>query len=134
MLDGVKVQFKTASGRQPVSSHIPLLVTEWVMVLRKPKAWLVPVRLASAPKEFDMRHSTRQTWRSLVLSALEACGGSATLEKIYGAIQPHARAQSAQAQEIDWRAIVRRELQAGPFEGVERGVWQLASPRPKEEA
>ena len=131
VLDGVKVQFNTASARKPVQGSLPVLVTEWVMVLRKPKAWLVPVRLASAPKEFDLHHSPRQTWRSIVLSALEGCGGSATLDKIYGAIESHARAQSAQAHGIDWRAIVRRELQVGPFEGMARGVWRLASPRPK---
>jgi hypothetical protein len=125
-LDGVKVQFNTASGRTPPTTNAPLLVTEWVMVLRKPKAWLLPVWVANAPREFDMRTSARQTWRSIVLSALESYGGSAPVEKIYAAIEPHVRVKSAEAQGTDWRAIVRRELQEGPFRSMGRGMWALA--------
>jgi hypothetical protein len=129
-VDGVKVQFNTTGARTPhPAKNIALLVTEWVMVMEKPKAWLVPVRVASPIKEFDMRHSERQTWRSIVLSALESYGGSAPLEKIYAAIEPHVRTQDAREQEIDWQAIVRRELQEGPFRSVNRGVWGLASPQ-----
>jgi hypothetical protein len=127
--DGVKVQFNTTGARTPhPAKHIALLVTEWVMVMQKPKAWLVPVQVASATKEFDMRRSERQTWRSIVLSALESYGGIAPLEKIYEAIAPHVRVQDAEGQGIDWQAIVRRELQEGPFQTVNRGVWQVASP------
>jgi hypothetical protein len=99
------------------------------MVMQKPKAWIVPVQVASATKEFDMRHSERQTWRSIVLSAIESCGGSAPLDKIYEAVVPHVRVQDADERDIDWQAIVRRELQEGPFQSVNRGMWSLASPQ-----
>lgn len=98
------------------------------MVMEKPKAWIVPVRVANPVREFDQRRSERQTWRSIVLSALEACGGTAPLEKIYEVVAPHARVSHALAHDIDWQAIVRRELQEGPFQSTERGVWSVASP------
>lgn len=96
------------------------------MVLRKPNAWIVPVRVAKAPQDFDSRQYPKQTWRSIVQSALEDCGGSAPLEQIYAAIQPHIRAATADQNGTDWRAIVRRELQEGPFQTVIRGIWGVA--------
>ncbi len=127
-LDGIKVQFNTTGARTPhPATNIALLVTEWVMVMEKPKAWLVPVRVANPVKEFSQHNSERQTWRSIVLSALESCGGTAPIEKIYEAIAPHARVSHALTHDIDWHAIVRRELQEGPFQPVSRGVWGLAS-------
>lgn len=125
-LDGVKVQFNTTTGRRPYPQSTALLVTEWVMVTRKPNAWIVPIHVANAPKDFDMRQYEGQTWRSIVLSALESSGGSAPVEKIYAAISPHARAKAAQEQGTDWQAIVRRELLEGPFASVSRGVWAVA--------
>jgi hypothetical protein len=131
-IDGVKVQFNTTGARKPrpAASNIALLVTEWVMVMEKPKAWIVPVQVASPTKQFDMRRSEHQTWRSIVLSALESCGGSAPIDKIYKAIGPHLRAQIATEQGTDWQAIIRRELQEGPFQSFHRGVWGIAQPQP----
>lgn len=97
------------------------------MVMEKEKTWIVPVRFANPVKEFDQRHSQRQTWRSIVLSALEACGGTASLTKVYQVISSHVRAKEAVTHKVDWQAIVRRELQEGPFQSSERGVWSLAS-------
>ena len=128
-LDGIKVQFNTTGARKPrsESNKIALLVTEWVMVMEKPKAWIVPVRVANPVKEFDLRRSTTQTWQSIVMSALESVGGSAPLEQIYRAIALHVRAKAAEAQGTDWQAIVRRELQEGSFQSLERGIWAIRS-------
>ncbi len=129
VLDGVKVQFNTTGGRKQTEypNLRTLLVTEWVMVMQKPKAWIVPVRVAHAPKDFDMRRNERQTWRSIVLSALEGFEGSASLEDIYQAVEAHIRAQKAEKDGTDWRAIVRRELQQGPFRSQERGKWTVVA-------
>ncbi len=51
---------------------------------------------------------------------------AAPIEKIYAAIEPHVRVKSAEAQGTDWRAIIRRELQEGPFRSTDRGMWALA--------
>lgn len=127
-MDGVKVQFNTTGARKPrPDMNIALLVTEWVMVMEKPKAWLVPVRIANPVKEFDQRRSERQTWRSIVLSTLESLGGTAPLEKIYEEVAQHVRVSHALTHDIDWQAIVRRELQEGPFESPNRGVWSVDS-------
>jgi len=125
-LDGIKAQFNTTGGRTPhPATNVALLVTEWVMVMEKPKAWMIPVRVANPMKEFDQRQSPRQTWRSIVLSALESCGGEAPLAKLYEVISPHVRVKQAEANQIDWQAIVRRELQEGGFQSTERGIWRL---------
>jgi hypothetical protein len=126
VIDGVKLQYNTTTRRRTYSTRTPLLVTEWVMVMQKPNAWIVPVRVGATPKDFNMQNNGRQTWRSIVLSALEACGGAAPIEKIYAAIEPHVRAKAAQQEGTDWRAIVRRELQEGPFRSQDRGVWNVA--------
>ena len=132
-LDGVKVQFNTTSGRgQEAVRGWAFLVTKWMMVLRKPKAWIVPIQVTNPVKEFDMRRFERQSWRSITLSALEANGGVAHLEKIYASVKPHIRVQQAEKQGIDWQAIIRRELQEGPFESQERGVWRLAASLPEQ--
>ncbi len=93
--------------------------------MEKPKAWMIPVRVANPMKEFDQRQSPRQPWRSIVLSALESCGGEAPLAKLYEVISPHVRVKQAEANQIDWQAIVRRELQEGGFQSTERGIWRL---------
>jgi hypothetical protein len=124
-LDGVKLQFNTFSGRKSYSGKTALLVTEWVMVMRKPDAWIVPIRVARPPKDFTMQTSPRQTWRSVVLSAVESCGGSASVGKIYAALEPHVRVRAAERDGTDWRAIVRRELQEGPFQSEAHGVWKV---------
>lgn len=52
-LDGIKVQFNTTGARTPhPAKNVAFLVTEWVMVMEKPKAWIVPVRVASPVKEY----------------------------------------------------------------------------------
>lgn len=123
-LDGIKVQFNTTGARKLPSTSKALLVTEWVMVMQKPKVWLVPVRVAQPVKGFDQHKSERRTWRSIVLSALEANGGAAPLETLYEAIAPHVRVRQAIRQNTDWQAIVRRELQEGPFQarGMGNGI------------
>ena len=126
-IDGIKVQFNTTGARTlPQVRNIALLVTEWVMVMEKPKAWLVPVRVANPVKEFDQRKSQRQTWRSIVLAALELCGGEASLQQLYEVISHHIRASQAAADGTNWQATIRRELQEGGFQSPERGIWRLA--------
>jgi hypothetical protein len=126
VLDGIKVQFNTTTGRtKTYSTSNPLLVTEWVLALRKPQVWMVPVQVANTPKDFDMRRNGRQTWRSIVLSGLEATGGMASTEEIYNEIKSHSRAQAAINAGTDWQAIVRRELQEGPFRSISHGIWAL---------
>ncbi len=126
-VDGVKVQFNTTGARTPhQAKNVAFLVTEWVMVMEKSKSWIVPIRVAKPVEEVDQRRSQRQTWRSIVLTALESCGGTASLQTIYEVIAHHARASQAAINGTDWHATVRRELQEGPFQSTERGVWRTA--------
>lgn len=127
-IDGIKVQFNTTGARKPhPATHIALLVTEWVMVMQKPKAWIVPVRVGNPVKEFDQRNFERQAWRSIVLSALEASGGVAPLEKIYEDLEWHVRVREAMRHNIDWKRVVQQELKEGPFQELKLGIWATAS-------
>lgn len=52
-LDGIKVQFNTTGARVPhPARNVAFLVTEWVMVMEKPRAWIVPVRVANPVKDY----------------------------------------------------------------------------------
>lgn len=105
----------------------PRILHEYVIVTQKPKqftsAWMVTVR-RSEQTNIDQREVTGQTWQGIVWTALIENGNRASLSEIYDHIRDHTRVRKAQANEIDWQAIVRRVVQETCM-NVERGVWAL---------
>lgn len=63
-----------------------------------------------------------QTWRGVVLDWLRQRRGPVRLDDLYRAFATHPKAVG----NPNWRAKIRQVLQLGPFERVERGVWQVA--------
>ena len=124
----IKAQHNTRSGRRTYSGKFVALVHEYLVVTRKPDAWVVPLRVTEV-QETDTRQFPGATWQSIVEAALESLGGQAPLQNLYGVVSGHARAHKAEEVSTDWHAIVRRELQERPrFTPVERGVWRLVEP------
>ncbi len=122
----VKAQHNTQSGTKTYAGNFVAIVTEYLVITKKPEAWLVPMRVTEA-KVTDTRNWVGITWQALVRAALEDAGGEAELPTIYAQVQATARAQAAEKAGTDWRAIVRRELQERPhFKPVQRGRWRLA--------
>ena len=124
----IKAQHNVESGRTQYGGSFVRIMHEYLVVTRKPlqfvNAWLVGVR-AAAVKQVDQRTIARQGWRSVVWTALSALGGHGPLQAIYEQIATHARAQLAEQNGTDWRAIVRRILQE-TCKSQERGLWALA--------
>jgi len=128
--DMVKVQHNCLSNRRTYANEGKLvrLVHEWLLILRKPDAWIVPIRIPQV-KHLDLRKSRVQTWVTVVRNALEFLGGRATLRDIYGVVENHAKVKAARKAGHDWRAQVRRALQkARDIVNVSRGVWAFAEP------
>ncbi len=125
----VKAQHNTQSERRQYSGNFVAIVTEYLVITRKPDAWLVPLRVTDLTSQIDTREWRGATWQSIVRSGLEALGGEADLPALYAAVEAHRRAQQAAQVGTDWQAIVRRELQARPhFAPVARGRWRLCTP------
>ena len=126
----IKMQHNTRSGRKDYGrARFVAIVHEYLVVTRKPDAWVVPLRVTEV-QEADTRRFPGATWQAIVYGALEELGGEAGLRDIYGVVSRHARTRKAQAAGTDWRAVVRRELQTRPhFARVRRGVWRLVEPR-----
>lgn len=67
--------------------------------------------------------STTDRWRDIVLQALTALGGKATLKELYELLEHHPRTKHRD----HWCAKVRQQLEASPtFVRVGPGVWSLA--------
>jgi hypothetical protein len=121
----IKMQHKTRSGRKSYgSARFVAIVHEYLVVWRKPDAFVVPIRVGQV-READLRNFPGMTWQAVVYGALEQIGGEGDLAEIYEAVRPHARTREAR----DWQAVVRRELQERPhFAPVCRGRWRLVEP------
>jgi hypothetical protein len=105
----IKAQHNMRSNRRSYSGNFVAIVHEYLVITRKPEAWVVPLRVTMI-KRSDTSRWDGVTWQSIVRGALERIGGQAD--------------QSG----TDWQAIVRRELQERPhFRRLHRGRWALAA-------
>lgn len=125
----VKAQHNMVSSRTAYSGNFVAIVTEYLIVTRKPDSWIVPLRVTELSKQADTRQWAGATWQSIVRSSLEDLGGEADLTAIYQCAAKTSKAQKAEQAGVDWQAVVRRELQTRPhFAPVRRGCWRLVQP------
>lgn len=118
----IKMQHNCVSDRTSYSGKFIPIVHEYLMILRKDAALLVPVSL---PRhyELDTRDSTAATWRD-ILRAVLADQGPKSLSEIYSMVENHKRARTHQF----WKEKVRQTLQINScFRSDARGVWALAA-------
>ena len=66
-----------------------------------------------------------QTWRDVISDAMHRAGGPIPLDELYSAISGHAKARGRR----HFREQIRKVLQQGPFERVDRGVWKMKEPQ-----
>jgi len=126
----VKAQHNTTSERRQYgSNNFVAIVTEYLVITKKPDAWVVPLRITDLSSSVDTRNWSGASWQAIVRSGLEALGGEASLPELYETLSAHRRAKIADHVGTDWQAIVRRELQERPhFTPVKRGRWRLVQP------
>lgn len=121
----IKLQHNTASERRRGSGRFVDIAHESLLVFRKDKLWIVPVRKVTA-REVDLRQSQRPTWRDLVQAALEELGGEAPLAQLYDSLSGTLHA----ARNPHWREKIRQTLQlCDEFEPIPgpRGHWRLVN-------
>jgi len=124
----IKMQHNCWSDRQDYTGKFIALVHEYLVITRKPNAWIIPIRVTEM-RECDLRRTTVSTWRVVVQGALETLGGQAELAALYSVVLDHRKAKEAEQRGQDWRAKVRQTLQRYPdFKPVSRGVWRLVPP------
>lgn len=94
---------------------------EYVMVVRKDAAVIIPVSIARIV-QMDCRDSMASTWRDVVASVLEEAGRPLLLKDIYAAIDGHKKC----AKNEHWREKIRQTLQLWDgFRHVRDGVWAI---------
>ena len=122
----IKQQHNCWSQRRHYSGKFIALVHEFVVVTKKPNAWVFPLRVTEV-KKTDLRNLPISTWRAAVQAGLEHLGGEAELGRLYGLLFTHAKVRQAHQAGHNWQAQIRRALQVYPdFEsGGQRGRWRL---------
>ena len=95
---------------------------EYVMVVRKDAAMIIPVSMAKK-MSMDMRDTKSATWRDVVAAILEDAGRPMTLEEIYKAVEGHKRCE---ANPNFWKDKIRQTLREYPLKHVARGVYAAA--------
>jgi hypothetical protein len=97
------------------------IMHEHLLIFQKDHVWVVPVAITKKVKR-DLRDSLKITWRDLLQASLEELGGTATLERLYAALENTAKAK----QNPHWKEKIRQTLQINSeFTNVSRGVWKL---------
>ena len=122
----IKTQHNCVSSSRSYAGRFIPIVHEYVLVVRKDAALLVPLMLTRKAKK-DIRDMPGPTWRDVVAAVLEETGGPAALSYIYGQLAPHKKAQK----NPHWREKVRQTLQIHPdhFVRVAKGTWALRQGR-----
>ena len=122
----IKQQHNCWSQRRDYAGKFIALVHEYLVVTRKPDAWVFPLRVTEV-KKTDLRNLPISTWRAAVQAGLEHLGGEAELGRLYGLLFTHAKVRQAHHAGHNWQAQIRRALQVYPdFEsGGQRGRWRL---------
>ena len=72
----------------------------------------------------DLRQSEKITWRDVVLAAMEALGGKASLEQLYKEIEGHKKTKTNN----NWKEKIRQVVRTyKEFEEVDRGRYCMAA-------
>lgn len=121
----IKTQHNTMSGRNTYSNmkHFAI-VHEYLILWQKPKAPLSLLVDLSAMAHKQAKR-LQGVWKVIVVHAMMALGGKASLNDLYQKIADDAPDKLKSNE--NWQAKVRQILQVTPkFCSVERGVWAFA--------
>lgn len=121
----IKTQHNCVSDRKSYGRMaLPLIAHEYVCIWRKAAA---PILVLLSKMAEEQMARVEGTWKNIVKIVLKALGGTASLDRIYAAVQN--RAPEKVAQNPNWAAKIRQTVNSHPdsFKSVERGVWALAA-------
>ena len=105
----IKVQHNCFSDNTTYSGRFIPILHEYVMIVRKDAALVVPI-LLTEKKECYIRDLPLATWRDVVAAIMESCKEAVPLSYLYEQIQSHKKAKENQW----WREKIRQTLQCHP--------------------
>lgn len=118
----IKTQHNCFSDKTQYSCNFIPILHEYVMIVRKDVPLIIPI-ITTKKITADVRDMNGATWKDIVASVLETCGGESSLQKLYEKIEPYKKARNNQF----WKEKVRQTLQIHPnlFKKVSLGEWKL---------
>lgn len=118
----IKVQHNCFSDKTSYSGKFIPILHEYVMIVRKDSALIVPM-MVTEKREADIRDLSEATWRDVIMAVMEPCKEAVSLAYLYKQIESHGKAKENKW----WREKIRQTLQYNPkqFEHTGRGMWQL---------
>lgn len=119
----IKMEHNCVSDRRNYTNlnFVPIC-HEYVMVVRKDTAVIIPVAMAKQ-YEMDIRNVCSATWRDVVISVLEEANQPLTLKEIYERIEGHKKCET----NIHWKDKIRQTLRVYDcFKNVSGFVWSVA--------
>lgn len=118
----IKVQHNCTSGRNTYSGRFIPILHEYVMIVRKASALIIPV-ISSGRQERDVRDMQEATWRDVLAAVMEPYQEAVPLGLLYEKMEGHQKAASNPW----WKEKIRQTLQRHPdvFEHSGRGMWRL---------
>lgn len=118
----IKMEHNCVSDSKKYSNlnFVPIM-HEYVMVVRKDSALIIPVSLARKTA-MDIRDTKSSTWRDVVASVLEDAKRPLKLNEIYNAIEGHKKCST----NPHWKDKIRQTLQLNNFRHISEGVWAAA--------
>ncbi len=119
----IKMQHNCVSDQRTYGSNnfVPI-VHEYLMVLRKDAAVIIPICLPTKRK-MDMRDSLSATWRDVVAAVMEDSRKPLTLTDIYEQVSGHKKCKA----NPNWRAKVRQTLYINNVFKRSGDAWTLAA-------
>jgi hypothetical protein len=118
----IKAQHNCFSDNTHYSGNFIPIVHEYVLIFKRDDCYLVPTKIVKQVN-VDLKQRPNQTWRDVVLAALEKLGGRSSLDKLYNEIEGHAKTKT----NPHWNEKVRQVLQekTNDFINVARGEYAL---------
>ena len=105
----IKTQHNCYSDKTQYSGNFIPILHEYVMIVRKDVPLIIPI-ITTKKITADIRDMNGATWKDIVASVLETCGGESSLQKLYEKIEPYKKARNNQF----WKEKVRQTLQIYP--------------------
>lgn len=120
----IKSQFNCHSDNKVYSNNNFIrIMHEYLLIFKRSDCYLIPVKVTKQVM-IDLRQSEKITWRDVVLAAMEALGGKASLEQLYKEIEGHKKTKTNN----NWKEKIRQVVRTyKEFEEVDRGRYCMAA-------
>jgi len=119
----IKAQHNCWSDNLSYSGRFIPIVHEYLLIFKRDDCYVIPSKITKQVN-VDLRTRPNQTWRDVVLAAIERLGGRATLQQLYAEIEFHAKTKTNTA----WKDKIRQVVQQykKDFQRISEGTYALA--------